>query len=120
MLPGYGDGEPYFSPIFVRSATPVPGDPNLQEMEFHNLLYAAGVQDFRKILRPVLWADTYLLTQLIEPEASGEVRAAVISTITFDWLQRCCPEVMDLVPRSKPDGIDLTVQASLTAAYGLG
>lgn len=38
MLPGYGEGVPYYSPIYVNRCTLVPGDPNLGKLEFDNLL----------------------------------------------------------------------------------
>lgn len=54
MLPGYGDSVPYFSPIFVHSVVLSPTNPNILDVHFLNLLYAAGVQDFHMTLRPLL------------------------------------------------------------------
>lgn len=121
MLPGYGEGVPYFSPIFVQSFTVVPSDPDLRNIEFLNLKYAAGAQHFVTTLRPVLWAQTFVLAQLVDPEPNDHIRAAVISTITFDWLQRFSPDLLEHHSfRAQAGDPDLTVEDYLTTAFGGG
>ena len=121
MIPGYADGVPYFSPIFVWSSTLVAGDPNLRRLKFFNLLYAQGVQGFEKVLRPVLWGHDYVLAQLVEPEQAKTVRSAVISKITFEWVERCCPSILkDYPPRTPPDGSQLTIEAYLALSFNMG
>lgn len=119
MLPGYGEGAPYFSPIFVQSSALVPSDPNLRNLEFLNLKYAAGAQHFVTTLRPVLWSQTFVLAQLVDPEPDDHIRAAVISRITFDWLQIFCPELLGHHShRAQADDPNHSVEAYLTAAFG--
>lgn len=120
MLPGYGPSDPYFSPIYLHSVTLVPGDPNLQSLEFDDCLYAAGVQNFEVAVRPVLWAASFVICHLVEAEPVPGVRAAVISTITHEWLARCCPELLRQKPlRSPATGAQPTVEAYLATNFGL-
>ncbi len=121
MLPGYGDGVPYFSPIFVHRVTLSPNNPNILDVDFANVLYAVGVQGFHTTIRPLLRASTYVVAELLEGEADSPVRTGIISAITFEWLERFCPQVLKELPlRTPPDGKDLTIAAYLTASFGLG
>ncbi len=121
MLPGYGDGMPYFSPIFVQRVRLWPNNPNIFDVYFDNVLYAVGVQGFHKTIRPLLRASTYVVAELLEGEADGPVRTGIISDISFEWLEQVLPQVLkDIPPRMPSDGKDLTIAAYLTACFGVG
>lgn len=91
MIPGYGDGVPYFSPIRVDSVTPKKAGNRTLQLSFLNALYAPGVQSFVMDLRILKHSEDFLIAE-IEDETEGG-RSAVISRISYVWLDRLCPNL---------------------------
>ena len=89
MNPGYF-GErcvPYFSPIHVTRVTPLKTGKGILEIDFWNVCYAEGVQNFEEVrLKVLLRAENYLIGRLLDSDS--EVRSAIISHIEFAWLER--------------------------------
>lgn len=65
MLPGYGSGVPYFSPIWVQELTPRKSGKGILGLKFINALYAEGVQDFTLDLRIIRHQASYLVAELL-------------------------------------------------------
>ena len=86
MFPGYG-GSPYLSPIWVHSVQPRKSGLSILKLAFLNVAYAEGVHDFSLELRILKRAPLFLAGEIVgQPD-----RLAIVSTITFDWLQRNFP-----------------------------
>jgi hypothetical protein len=95
MLPGYDHPPhvvPYFSPIQVIAVTPKKAGNRSMQLKFWNVGYAVGVQDVTVDLRIVKHADDYLIADLVAPRPETSDRAAIISTISFGWLERLYPD----------------------------
>jgi hypothetical protein len=79
MNPGYiGRCVPYFSPIHVTRVTPLKTSKGILEIDFWNVCYAEGVQNFAGMrLKILLRAENYSIAHL---QGSGsEVRSAIVS-----------------------------------------
>jgi hypothetical protein len=101
MNPGYiGDRcVPYFSPIHVTRVVPLKTGKGILEIDFRNVCYAEGVQNFEGIrLKVLLRAENYLIGHL--QGYDFEVRSAIISHIEFAWLDRFCPHIVNANPKS--------------------
>lgn len=85
MLPGYVD-TPYFSPILVRGIRMKSPSSRTIELDFLNVRYAAGLQDFSKKLRILKHTPEYLLAVTLD----SPDRTAIISNVTFAWLENFC------------------------------
>jgi hypothetical protein len=66
---------------------------NLLRLEFINVLYAQGVQDFILDIKVLKRAKDYLVGELIDAHGENPERVAIISHIEFAWVERFCPEV---------------------------
>jgi hypothetical protein len=112
MNPGYV-GErcvPYFSPIHVTGVTPLKTGKGIIEIDFWNVGYAEGVQNFEGIrLKILLRAKNYLIGRLIDSGPEG--RSAIISHIEFAWLNDFCPHIVEAHP---PFDMDATYSGSVT------
>jgi hypothetical protein len=99
MNPGYV-GErcvPYFSPIHVTRVAPLKTGKGIIEIDFWNVGYAEGVQNFDGIrLKILLRAENYLIGRLLD--SGSEVRSAIISHIEFGWLDHFCPHIVKAHP----------------------
>ena len=102
MLPGYGEGySPYFSPILVNKVQPLKTGQGLLHLDFINVMYAQGVQDFTLKLKILDRQQYYLIAQL-GPETVH--RNAVISRIDFEWLKESVPQLLQYQPPDRFDG----------------
>jgi hypothetical protein len=101
MLPGYmaeaRQMEPYYSPIYVRSIAPLKTGKGLLRLQFLNACYASGVADFDLKLR-VLARRYHFLIVAIE---GNEERCAIISEISFPWVKKFCPHLIEWRPPSR-------------------
>jgi len=99
MNPGYV-GErcvPYFSPIHVTRVAPLKTGKGILEIDFWNVCYAEGVQNFAGMrLKILLRAENYLIGHL--QGYDFEVRSAIISHIEFAWLNHFCPHIVEAHP----------------------
>lgn len=86
MFPGYLPPMPYASPILVERVHPHGEGSRRFDLQFLNLNYAAGVQDFHVTLRILKRARTYMVVDLEKNE-----RAAVMLTLSAEWLQTRFP-----------------------------
>lgn len=99
MNPGYGGQRcvPYFSPIHVTRVAPLKTGKGILEIDFWNVCYAEGVQNFEGVrLKILLRAENYLIGLLLD--SSSKVRSAVISHIEFAWLNDFCPHIVEAHP----------------------
>jgi hypothetical protein len=95
MIPGYvGERSvPYCSPIYVTDFKPLKTGGGAVELDFINVFYAQGVQDFSLKMKVLKRASDYLLADLGVDSHSDQERSAVISHIEFEWIKRFCPEL---------------------------
>lgn len=96
MLPGYA-GElciPYFSPVFVKDFKALKTGNGLFRIDFLNVAYAEGMQDFSMEIRVLKRAKDYLVGDIVEGKSVNPARCAIISNIEWGWLQRFCPELL--------------------------
>ena len=102
MVPGYmGERSvPYCSPIYVTAVKPLKTGKSILELEFLNVLYAQGVQDFRLDIRVLKRAKDFLVGELIYAPGEDSGRVAIISHIEFSWVERFCPELWYYRPPS--------------------
>ena len=100
MLPGYID-EHYFSPIRVNRVIPKKSGDSLLRLKFFNAAYAAGVQNFDLELKVLARAENYMVAALQYEGTSTEMRSAVISPITFRWIEKHFPGLFRQVPLEK-------------------
>ena len=107
MVPGYL-GErcvPYCSPIYVNTVTPRHTRRGVLRLDFENVLYAAGVQDFSLDLRVLKRAADYLVAEILYESIEDLERCAVVSPIEVEWVHRFCPEVFDIRPPGDAENV---------------
>ena len=95
MIPGYvGERSvPYYSPIYVNAVEPRKTGKSILRLDFLNVLYAQGVQDFRIDIRVLKRAKDFLVGELIDVPGEDTGRVAIISHIEFSWIERFCPNL---------------------------
>lgn len=111
MIPGYLGTRniPYFSPILIRKVRPMKTGRGILQLDFLNLLYAEGVQDFTCDLRIIKHSENYLIAELIN-EGTKE-RSAIISHIEFGLIEHFCPNLWRQYP---PSIMDNAAQSSVS------
>jgi hypothetical protein len=122
MVPGYFGTRniPYCSPIFVQGVTPAKTGKSILRLDFINVGYAEGVQDFSLDLRVLKHAENYLVADLLYGEG-GPDRVAIISAMEFGWLERFCPELWYHRPPSSVNAMAAhSVAVYLSTVFGLG
>jgi hypothetical protein len=95
MFPGYV-GSPYCSPIWVRSVRPRKSGLTILSLEFWNVAYAQGVQNFALDLRVLKRTPLFLAAEIVEQPD----RLAIVSTVTVDWLRKNFSEWVSRQPAS--------------------
>lgn len=101
MCPGYGEGySPYFSPILVQDVIPRKTGRGILTLVFVNKLYAEGVQDFALDLRVLKHESNYLVCEILYEDQSIRDRTAIVSVMTFDWIENVCPHLWSTHPPS--------------------
>ncbi len=83
MYPGYAE-QPYVSPIFVNTVEP--GGNRQLRLQFFNAGYAAGVQNFDKLVQSIRRTAAYLACREVDGDPD---RLMVIHELSPLWLQRC-------------------------------
>lgn len=102
MMPGYlEDYRPYYSPILVHEVIPQKTGKGILKLSFFNGMYAQGAQDFELNLRVLKHHSEFMLVDLLDK--SG--RAAVISSMNFDWLSHACPHMLENYPTTNGEKI---------------
>jgi hypothetical protein len=122
MIPGYvGERNvPYCSPIFVERVVPKKTGKGILALDFINVFYAEGVQDFSLDLKIIKHSADYLIADLLYG-SDGPDRAAVISHIEFAWIEHFCPGLWYNRPPSSVGGAAVTsVSIYLSEVFGLG
>lgn len=122
MIPGYA-GErnvPYCSPIFVTGVHPKKTGKNMLRLQFVNVFYAEGVQNFELDLRIVKHSKDYIVADL-DYGKDGPDRCAVISHIEFKWIEEFCPRLWFYRhPSSVGGAAETSVSIYLSEVFGLG
>jgi len=114
MIPGY-IGErcvPYCSPIYVKAVVPRSTGRGILHLDFENVLYARGVEEFSLDLRVLKRTPDYLLAEILYQEA-GVDRSTVISSIEAEWIRRFCPELI----ASRPPAVTENISDYLEALF---
>ncbi len=108
MLPGYvAEGNvPYFSPIWVNGVIPRKTGRRILVLQFINVLYAEGVQDFSLDLRILKHEQSYLVSEILYQDKPMRYRTAIISHIEFEWIRRFCPELWEARPPSSFSAVE--------------
>ncbi len=66
----------------------------LFRIDFLNVAYAEGMQDFSMEMRVLKRAKDYLVGEIVEVQSVNPARCTIISNIEWRWLQRFCPELL--------------------------
>ena len=104
MLPGYTPAyRPYFSPILVEKVIPRKSGAGWLDITFYNAFYAEGVRDFHLAVRILVRGADYLVCAI--DGAGPNQRAAVISSLTMDWLRDHCPEFAEKISYWEMEGL---------------
>lgn len=97
VLPGYRDGpQPYYSPIYLTHMTPKHSGSMLL-LDFFNVLYLDGSQHFHLKLQMIRNNRNYLIGDVLDT-AGAQQRVAIISPISFGWLNQHCRHIVDQHP----------------------
>ena len=106
MIPGY-TGRPYFSPIYIREVKPLKTGKNMLRLQFDNVCYAEGAQDFDLNIKILKRSAEYLVGELVYEGSSDVDRCCVISGISFDWLMMAFPGYMrNNPPKHTTEGVE--------------
>lgn len=107
MIPGYiGERSvPYCSPIFITGIKPLKTGKGIFHIDFINVFYAEGVQNFSIKIKMLKRAENYLIGDLIYSDNEDSGRCAVISHIEFEWVKKFCPELWYQRPPSSCSSI---------------
>ncbi len=122
MIPGYSGQRnvPYCSPIYVERVLPKKTGRGILSLNFVNVLYAQGVQDFFVDLKVLKHSTNYLIAEVLYG-ARGPDRIAIISHIEFAWIERFCPELWYHRPPSSVSGAaNGTVSLYLSEVFRIG
>lgn len=95
MIPGYvGERSvPYCSPIYLTGMKALKTGKGLINIDFINVFYAEGVQNFSLKMKVLKRAKDYLVGEIIYDDKENSGRCAVISHIEFEWIKRFCPQL---------------------------
>ena len=85
MFPGYAD-VPYCSPIRLDRVRPRGTGKGILTLDFWNLGYAEGVQDFSVDLRIRTRSRTFIFAELLDPPSHVDRRGAAITPLTVEWM----------------------------------
>lgn len=100
MLPGYVDySQPYYSPIYVTQVAPRRSDHSVLGLDFFNVLYLDGAQDFHLSLQILRSHNDFLVADLLYADEALK-HVAIISRMGFGWLNQHCRHVTDTYPPS--------------------
>ncbi|MRR33123.1 hypothetical protein EG829_00280 [bacterium] len=122
MIPGYigQRNVPYCTPIFVERVVPKKTGKGILTINFCNVFYAEGVQDFSCDLKIIKHSTDYLIADLLYGP-QGPDRAVIISHIEFAWIERFCPHLWhDHPPSSIGGAACASVSLYLSEVFGLG
>ena len=111
MLPGYGERH-YVSPIKIRAVEPQKSGNSIIRVAFFNAGYASGAQGFQLDLKILARTLEYMIGVIDDDRPANERRCAIISPITFQWIQMISP---DFMIRNKPTPFEL--EATNVNAY---
>ncbi len=122
MIPGYigRKNVPYCSPIFLQRVFPRKTGRGILGVNFINVFYATGVQNFTLDIRILKHSADYLIAELLDGE-NEPARSAVISHIEFAWIKEFCPNLWyNRPPSSMSRDARSNVSTYLSEIYGLG
>ncbi|MEC9482085.1 MAG: hypothetical protein UMU75_02015 [Halomonas sp.] len=98
MTPGYlSNSQSYYSPIYVTQVTTPSSRRNEVHLDFLNVLYLDGPQDFHLDGQVIHRNSTFLVMELWHACASLQ-RIAIVSHIGFGWLNQHCRHLVDRNP----------------------
>lgn len=99
MLPGYMEehSQPYYSPIYVTRVTPRRTGQSILSLEFLNVLYLDGAQDFNLPMQVLRRYRSYLVADLLYADDALQ-RVGIVSQIEFGWLNQHCRHVIEQYP----------------------
>lgn len=103
MIPGYA-GEsyvPFCCPCWINEVLPQKTGKGLLTLDVWVTGYAEGVNNGEAFLKVIHRGDTYLIAQILYPDAPDINRCVVISQIEFDWVRRFCPELWEAHPPNR-------------------
>lgn len=118
MLPGYGahnrQMDPYYSPIFVRRVEPLKSGKNFLRVQFLNACYAQGVADFDLTLQVLARRYHFMIAAI----SGNDERCAILSEISFPWVQKFCPHLLEWRPlRDAPQAAQSDITLWLNYAF---
>ncbi|WP_095497304.1 hypothetical protein [Paraferrimonas haliotis] len=121
MIPGYiGERSiPYCSPIYITDFKPLKTGKNLMRIDFINVFYAEGAQNFSLDIRVLKRAKNYLVAELYYGSVEPSERTAIISHIEFGWVERFCPKLWYNRPPSSTNAGTSSIGLYLTEVFGI-
>ncbi len=113
ILPGYGEehSQPYYSPIYVTRVVPRRTGRAILALDFINVLYLDGAQDFSLHLQVLRHHPHYLVADLMQPDKPQQ-RVCIITPIGFGWLKQHCRHIVEQFP---PDSLDPPARDTISA-----
>ena len=119
MVPGYvGERSvPYCSPIYVTAVNPAKTGKGILKLDFLNVLYTQGVQDFSLDIRVLKRAKDFLVGELDYAPGDDAGRVAIVSHIEFAWVERFCPELWYHRPPSSTSQGAISISAYLDEIF---
>lgn len=116
MMPGYTD-IPYYSPIRVDHCEALGTGQSKLRLAYFNAAYAAGVQNFEEPLRVLIRERDYMIAVRDEGKSIGEIRTAIISNISWDWMKLHFNGLVDAKSRKNAEAYSDSLFAFLDRAY---
>lgn len=116
MMPGY-TGVPYCSPIRVERCEALRTGQSRMRLAYLNAAYAQGVQDFDETLRVLVREKDYIVAVREEGDATPQIRTAIISVITWEWMQIHFCSLVDTKRGQNPETRNDSLFAFLDRIY---
>ena len=116
MFPGYA-GVPYFSPIYLFDFIPLKTGARRINLHFFNSFYADGVQDFDLDLEVLLRAKDHLTTNIIPDPVEIPKQTAIISHVSYEWIEEFFPEMTRDYPIERHDPRRESVSRYLSSVF---
>lgn len=107
-------------PYLCRTGNAKKTGKGILRLDFVNVFYAEGVQEFSLDLKVIKRSEHYMIADLMYGP-KGADRTAIISVIEYEWIKRFCPELWYFRPPSSlGPPYDHGVHLYLCEVFGFG
>nr|WP_299246022.1 hypothetical protein [uncultured Halomonas sp.] len=113
----HDENQYFYSPIHVNYSTSKGRNKSYFFLDFTNVLYLDGAQDFHVGLKVLRHHKDVLVADLFKADRDARC-IAIVSRIDFVWMQRHCQHIIDAYPPSLfGPAAELDVVAYLDSAF---